>query len=104
MRSLILALACLAIATPAWADQGSAIAAVRQQNKVMDAAVDTGGTMYVSVKPEKLPWDQLAQHICRVVRPHEARIFKVKVVDITTVFGAKKPAEWRQLAEASCGR
>ncbi|MGE5502789.1 MAG: hypothetical protein ACM31L_00050, partial [Actinomycetota bacterium] len=42
------------------ADQSSAVQAARSQSKVIDALVDNGGTMWVSVKPDKLAWDQFA--------------------------------------------
>jgi hypothetical protein len=84
------------------ADQTSAVQAARSQSKVIDALVDNGGTMWVSVKPEKLAWDQFAGFLCSVVRPHRARIFVVRVVDVASVAFGKRPSEWRQLGNAHC--
>lgn len=85
------------------ADQVSAVAAAKAQDGVLDAMVDTGGNMYVSVKAEKNKWGKFAENICTVVVPHRARIFKVRVVDITTVALNQPKTKWKILGEASCG-
>jgi hypothetical protein len=103
LAALCLGLA-LSIPAAAWADQASAIAAVRAQPRVIDATIDNGGNMYVSVKAEKLPWDQYAVQLCNLVRPHQARIFVIRIVDLTTVTAGKRPGDWKVFAQATCGK
>lgn len=98
----VMALGVLA-AGGARADQVSAVAAAKAQDGVLDAMVDTGGNMYVSVKAEKNKWGKFAENICSVVVPHRARIFRVRVVDITTVALNQPKTKWKVLGEASCG-
>lgn len=96
----VAALAC----TPAQADQASALATVKMQPKAVDAQVDTSGNMYVLVKPEKIQWGQYAAAMCSVVKPHQARIFRVRVVEVTKAAPGKPQGSWERLAEADCGR
>ncbi|HSV28731.1 MAG TPA: hypothetical protein VLL76_04205 [Candidatus Omnitrophota bacterium] len=94
---------CLLAPLAAKADQVTAVQAVRGQPKVIDALVDNGGNMFVSVKNDRTAWGQFATHLCNVVRPHQARIFRIQVVDVTTVAFGKPPSAWHKLAEARCG-
>ncbi len=105
MRALVMAAAAVVFMVPAaMADQASAVKAVKAQPRVIDAVADASGNLFASVKPEaKVPWDQFASLLCGVVRPHQGRIFSVKVVDLTSVTPAKKPTEWRRLGESRCG-
>lgn len=98
-----LAVAVLACA-PARADQASALAAVKVQPKAVDAMVDNSGNMYVLVKPEKIQWGQYAAAMCSVVKPHQARIFRMRIVELTKAASGKPPGTWDRLAEADCGR
>lgn len=90
--------------TPAHADQASAVAAVKAQPRAVDAQVDNSGNMYVLVKPEKVPWPQYAAALCSVVKPHQGRIFRVRIIELTQANYSKPPASWTRLAEADCGR
>lgn len=94
----------LSVLAPAKADQVTAIQAVRAQPRVIDAQMDNSGNLYVFVKPEKLQWTQLASGLCGVVRPHQARIFRVRIVEVTQANFSKPPATWSRLAEADCGK
>lgn len=102
-RLSALALAGLMLSTPAWADQASAVAAVRQQPKVVDASVDKSGNMYVLVKPESLAWSQYAAYLCKVITPHQSRIFRVRVIDITKAIRTQPEEKWARAGEAACG-
>jgi hypothetical protein len=104
MRRLVLAaVAAVFMGPAAMADQASALKAVKAQPRVVDAVVDNSGNLFASVKPEaKVPWDQFAAQLCGLVRPHQGRIFSVKVVDLTSVTPARKPSEWRRLGESRC--
>ncbi|MCR6632356.1 MAG: hypothetical protein NVV74_21195 [Magnetospirillum sp.] len=95
--------ACLAC-SPALADQSSAIQAVKGQPKVLDAQVDNSGNMYVFVKPEKIAWGQYAAGLCGVVKPHQGRIFRMRIIAVTQANYSKPPASWDRLAEADCSR
>jgi hypothetical protein len=99
-----LSLVGVSISGAALADQATALQSVRAQPRVIDAIVDNAGNMFVSVKGERVAWGQFADHLCAVVRPHQARIFRIRVVDITTVAAGQPPAAWKKLAEARCGR
>ena len=91
-------------AVPAYADQASAVQAVKAQPRVVDARVDNSGNMYVLVKPEKVSWAQYANALCNVVRPHQGRIFRVRVIELTQANYSKPPATWQRLAEGDCSR
>ena len=91
-------------AVPAYADQASAVQAVKAQPRVVDARVDNSGNMYVLVKPENLSWGQYAAALCHVVRPHQGRIFRIRVVELTQANYSKPPATWQRLAEGDCSR
>ncbi len=92
----------LAPLAPAQADQDSALAAVRSKPGVMDAQIDTRGNLWVMVKNANIAWDQYAAFMCGVVRPHQARVFAVHVVDFTSVGRGRKSGEWKQLAQMNC--
>lgn len=105
MGRWILAALCAVLAwTPAHADQATALQAVKAQPRVIDALVDNSGNMYVFVKPEKLPWNLFASSLCSVVRPHQGRIFRMRVIEVTQANYSKPPGSWQRLAEADCGR
>lgn len=89
---------------PAQADQATALAAVKRQPRVVDAMVDTSGNMYVLVKAEKLSWGQYAAGMCGVVKPHQARIFRMRIIELTKANYSKPQGTWERLAEADCGR
>lgn len=101
---VVLSLFCLTAASPTRADQATAIQAVRAQPRVIDAQADNAGNMFVSVKSDRVAWNQFADQLCAVVRPHQARIFRIRVVDVTSVAVGQPPAAWKKLAEARCGR
>lgn len=90
--------------TSAQADQATAIQAAKAQPRVLDALVDNSGNLYVFVKPEKAPWGMFAAGLCGVVKPHQGRIFRTRVIDVTQVNHGKPPGTWTRLAEADCGR
>lgn len=106
MRRPVLAIAALlSLATPAVADQETALAAVRSHSRVIDAKIDSGGNLYATVKADaKVPWDQFAAFLCERVKPHQARVFKVRVIEVTKANFAQAPGNWPRLAEAACGR
>lgn len=89
---------------PALADQVTALQAVRAQPRVIDAQVDNSGNLYVIVKPDKVSWSQYAAGMCGVVKPHQARIFRVRVIEVTQANYSKPPGSWTRLAEADCSR
>lgn len=104
MKRILLATAMMtAVSAPAWADQATAIAAVRQQPRVVDVSADTQGNMYVLVKAENLSWPQYAAFICKVVAPHQGRIFRVRIIELTKAARTQPAAKWDRLGEASCG-
>lgn len=101
----ILALGLLVHGTPAAADQESAVKAVRGHPRVIDAQADNSGNLYAFVKADtKVPWDQFAAYLCQAVKPHQARIFKIRVVDVTKASFSQQPNAWPRLAEAACGK
>lgn len=102
--SLAILLPVLLAAAPVQADQVSALQTVKAQPRVVDAELDTSGNMYVLVKPEKIAWNQYAAAMCSLVKPHQARIFRMRIVEITQATRGKPPASWSRLAEADCGR
>lgn len=105
MRLVVLVVAALLVPCgAARADQASAIQAVRAQPRVIDALLDNAGNLYVSVKNDRMAWDQFASHLCAVVQPHHARIFRVRVVDVTSVAFGQPPGAWKKLTEARCGK
>ena len=100
---ILFAAALLALAPAARADQATALAAVRAQPKVVDVSADTQGNMYVLVKAENIAWPQYAAYLCKVVAPHQARIFRVRVIELTKAIRTQPPAKWARLGEAACG-
>ncbi|TAN63810.1 MAG: hypothetical protein EPN20_09125 [Magnetospirillum sp.] len=105
LKTLIFALALMALPGIAVADQASALEAVRANSGVLDARIDDRGNLWVMVvKNNKVAWDQYAAYLCSVVRPHQARVFITHIVDVTSVGGGKKQSEWKQLAAANCGK
>jgi hypothetical protein len=101
---MLAAIAAMLAAAPAYADQATAIQAVKMQPRVVDAQVDTSGNMYVLVKPDRVSWGQVAASLCGVVKPHQARIFRMRMVEVTQANYSKPPGGWPRLAEADCGR
>ena len=102
---LAAALVLLSLPGQAVADQDSALAAVRSNKGVVDAKIDDRGNLFIMViKNDKIAWDQYAAYMCLVVRPHQARIFISRVIDVTTVGGGKKQSEWKTLAAVSCAK
>ncbi|RAU21459.1 hypothetical protein CU669_13620 [Paramagnetospirillum kuznetsovii] len=104
LRSFVAALILLATPSLALADQDSALAAARSRPGVLDASIDDRGNLWVVVKNANISWDQFANYMCDVVRPHKARVFIAHIVDVTSVGRGKKSSEWKQLAAASCAR
>lgn len=105
MRRLGLAAAlCVLALAPARADQASALQSVRSQPRVVDAQMDNAGNMYVLVKPEKIQWTMFAGAVCSLVKPHQGRIFRVRVIELTQANYSKPQATWPRLAEADCSR
>lgn len=104
MRAPVLALLGL-IAAPAYADQATAVQAVRSHDRVIEAQMDATGNLYAFVKFDaKVPWAQFATYLCQVVKPHQGRIFKVRVVDVTKANFSQNPNNWPRLGEASCAK
>jgi hypothetical protein len=101
-------LAVLALATLAWspahADLASALQAVKSQPRAVDAEADTSGNIYVLVRPEKIAWNQYAAAMCGVIKPHQARVFRVRVIEVTKASRGKPQGSWERLGEADCGR
>jgi hypothetical protein len=101
---IILSLILLLISIPAFADPQSAVQAVRSIPGVDNAFEDTGGNLFVLVRQNpSAQWNNVAVEICKIVRPHQARIFLVKMVDEATVAPKSKPKDWGLLGAASCG-
>lgn len=99
-----LALTSAALAPRALADGDSALAAARAVPGALDVRLDDRGNMFVVVKNDKVNWNQYAIYMCGVVRPHQARIFKTHVIDMTSVGRGAKPSTWKELAQADCGK
>jgi hypothetical protein len=103
MRRIIAAFSLLLISAGAQADQATALASVRAQPKVLDASIDERGNLYVVVKNEAaISWEQYGAAMCRLVRPHQARVFQAHVIDMTSVGKGAKPAQWKRLAQVNC--
>lgn len=102
-RWTLVVLAAMLASTPAYADQASAVQAVKRQPKAIDAQVDNSGNMYVLVKAQNIEWSQYAGAMCSVVKPHRARIFHVRVIELTQANYSKPPTAWPRLGEAACG-
>ncbi len=92
----------MGVALPALADQASAIQAVRAQRFVTDAQVDNSGNMYVFVKPDTVAADDFAVHLCKVVVPHQGRIFRVRIIDVSKANLTQPSKGWPRLADAAC--
>lgn len=101
--AIAVAVATLSLTVPAWADQASAVQAIRSQNRVLDAKPDNAGTLYVFVKAEKIAWAQYATYLCQVAKPHQGRVFKIRIVDVTQANFSQNPNNWPRLAESACG-
>ncbi len=100
---LVLALPILLTATPARADQTAAAVIARQFPGVLATLPDNGGNLWVMVEPAAgATWNSLAAQICLAVRPAQARIFLVKVVDIASTRASKKSSDWKLLGGANC--
>ncbi len=100
----VLSLGVVLAAPAAWADQESAIQTVRNHPKILDVKVDTTGNLYAIVKPENAAWAQYASYLCQVITPHQARIFKVRIIDVTKAVFSLPPGKWQKLAEANCAQ
>lgn len=100
-------MAALAVSTLAWtpavADQATALQAVKAQSRVVDAQTDASGNMYVLVRPENISWGHYAGALCSLVKPHQGRIFRMRIIELTQANRGKPPGSWTRLAEASCG-
>jgi hypothetical protein len=105
MRILPALLGLLVLLAPAGAraDRDSALAALRQQSLILESRIDDRGVLWAIVKPDKLAWDQFATFLCQQMAPHQARIFTVRVVDVTSIGRGRKQTEWKILAQAQCG-
>ncbi|SEH48704.1 hypothetical protein [Magnetospirillum fulvum] len=106
MKRLALAAVCLIAsltAAPAHADRETALAAIRATPRVLDAQIDDRGNLWAIVKNDQVSWTQFATVLCVVVRPHQARVFSARVVDVTSVGRGRKSSEWKVLAQANCG-
>ena len=96
-------LACL-WNVPAYADALSAMNAVDSIPGVLKSQVDNAGNMWVVVQNNpQTPWNKVSQNLCKVVIPHQARIFLVKIVDVTSVKQKSKPSDWSMIGAANCG-
>ncbi|EME69027.1 hypothetical protein H261_15597 [Paramagnetospirillum caucaseum] len=102
MRLTFAVLCLLLAAAGARADQVTAVAAVRAQPKVLDASIDERGNLYVVVKNEMVSWEQYGAAMCRLVRPHQARVFQTHIIDMTSVGKGAKPPQWKRLAQVNC--
>ena len=90
--------------SPAWADPQSAMAIVSTIPGILKAQEDTAGNLWVVVQNNpQTPWNQVANNICKIVIPHHARIFLVKIVDAASIVPKSKPASWPLLGGANCG-
>jgi len=96
------AVAAIVAAAPAQADQVSALAAIREQPKVIDVSADTSGNVYVLVKAENVAWPQYAGYLCKVAAPHQGRIFRVRIIELTKAVRTQPAAKWDRLGEAAC--
>ena len=95
--------ALLLAASPALANEQTAINLVRHEPGVLNAVPDHAGNLWVSVLPNNsMNWGVYAKALCQVVVPQQARIFLIKVVDATTVAKSKNPHDWRLLGGANC--
>jgi hypothetical protein len=99
----LIALALLMAAAPARADLDGAVRAVKAQPKIIDAVADNAGNLWVTALPDQtIAWSAYAGILCKVVVPHHARIFLIKMVDATSVGASKKPTDWRLIGAANC--
>ena len=99
----ILALVCL-IALPSRADPQAAMAIVSSIPGVLRAEEDTAGNLWVAVTDNpKTPWNTVANNICKIVIPQQARIFLVKIVDAASIAPKSKPSQWKMIGGANCG-
>ncbi|MGE4281664.1 MAG: hypothetical protein AB7G62_18925 [Magnetospirillum sp.] len=103
-RALFALVLALLAPSAAWADQATAIAAVRQQPRVIDVSTDSQGNMFVLVKAENITWNQYAAYLCKVVAPHRGRIFSIRIIELTKAIRTQPPAKWDRLGAASCGQ
>ena len=96
-------MAAIGLAAPARADVDSAVKAVNALPGVVNSSPDSAGNLWVMVAPRAgVQWSQYAASVCLVVLPHHARIFLVKIIDVTSVH-SKIPKDWRMIGAASCG-
>ena len=103
MKKLLTVVLCL-IWAPVAADPQTAVAAVRSIPGISNAMEDNAGNLWVMVQNNPQgQYNLVAANICKIVRPHAARIFLVKVVDVATVVPKSKPKDWGFLGGANCG-
>ena len=103
MKKVLVMLACL-WSGQAHADAQSAMNAVDAIPGVLKSQVDSGGNMWVVVQNNpQTAWTLVAQNLCKIVIPHQARIFLVKIVDVASVGQKSKPADWTMIGAANCG-
>lgn len=100
--SAIAAALVAGVALPALADQASAIQAVRAQRFVTDAQVDNSGSMYVFVKPDTVAAEDFATYLCKVVVPHQGRIFRIRIIDVSKANLTQPSKGWPRLADVAC--
>lgn len=104
MRKMLFCAAAMLWALPAAADVESAVLTARSMPGVVNASADGKGNLWVSVQNRaNAQWDAYAVEMCKVVMPHRARIFMVKVIDFTSIRPKTKPQDWRVLGAANCG-
>lgn len=104
MRSVVLVLLLLAgSAGLAQATPDSALAKAKTLPDVVDARLDERGTLWLMVKNQEANWDKYAAVTCKLMQPHHARIFAVRVVDFTSVGRFRTSEDWKQLGAAKCG-
>ncbi|OJX81308.1 hypothetical protein [Magnetospirillum sp. 64-120] len=101
-RALFACFLAMMAPSVAWADQASAIAAVRGQPRVVDVSADNQGNMFVLVKAENITWNQYAAYLCKVVAPHQARIFNIRIIELTKAIRTQPAAKWDRLGNAAC--
>lgn len=103
MKGILVFCLCL-LAVPVAANPQSATATVRLIPGVINAMTDNGGNMFVFVQNNPQgQWNTAAEKICKIVRPHQARIFLVKMIDAASVNQKNKPKDWSMLGGANCG-
>jgi hypothetical protein len=92
----------LSAAVPALA-ASPAVELVKRQPRVVNAVADHAGNLWVTVVPDaRVPWNEFASILCKMVIPFHERIFLVKIVDLSSVGQSSTPRNWRLLGGANC--